>query len=480
MFRIKLDAPDDFDGWRHAVKRLVLAGISEADVSWETSVEPSSLFDGPGLSELPAPSGELRVNREFPDLARLVVCHAEARRFALLHRILRRLGSEPDLLKIASDPDVHEAQALAKRVRRERHKMHAFVRFREVEDAEGSRFVAWFEPDHHVVRLSAAFFVERFASMKWSILTPRICAHWDLKDLTFSAGAQCADAPDGDCLEEAWRVYYANIFNPARLKIAAMKREMPVRFWRNLPESTLIAPLVASAAARESALIQDAPTNEPVRAPRILRRLEMARQTETPVEGTMDDLQRRIAACRECPLWEPATQAVLGEGPREARIMFVGEQPGDREDIEGHPFVGPAGQVFDRALAAAQIDRGTTYVTNAVKHFKYEPRGKRRIHKAPNRLEIDTCGHWLRDEISLVKPRIIVAMGATALRSVTGRTLGIAASRGRILSSPLAEALLVTVHPSYILRLPDRAAQGAEFDRFVEDLSLAQHHLRSL
>jgi DNA polymerase len=366
---------------------------------------------------------------------------------------------------------------MARNVRRERHKMHAFVRFREIEDADGAHFVAWFEPDHHVVRLSAPFFVDRFASMRWSILTPEICAHWDGRTLAFGPGAQRCDAPSADSLEDTWRTYYTNIFNPARLKIGAMKREMPVRYWQNLPESELIAPLIRSASTREQGLIEQPPTPEPARAPRILRRLEDSRKRPAPAQGTLAELKQQLDACRLCPLWEPATQAVCGEGPALARIMVVGEQPGDREDIEGRPFIGPAGQLFDRAIAAAGVDRGTLYVTNAVKHFKYEPRGKRRLHKSPNTMEIETCRHWLQQEIALIRPSLTIAMGASALRSLVGRALPVQQVRGRILQSSLAGDVLATVHPSYLLRLPDEQSREREFARFVEDLAKAAGHL---
>lgn len=156
--------------------------------------------------------------------------------------------------------------------------------------------------------------------------------------------------------------------------------------------------------------------------------------------------------------------------------MVVGEQPGDREDIDGKPFVGPAGQLLDRAMATAGIDRGTVYVTNAVKHFKYEPRGKRRLHKAPTAMEIETCSHWLRQEVSLVRPRLIIAMGASALRSLVGRPLPVQQVRGTLVPSRFEGAVLATVHPSYLLRLPDDRVREREYARFVQDLRHAAEH----
>jgi len=182
--------------------------------------------------------------------------------------------------------------------------------------------------------------------------------------------------------------------------------------------------------------------------------------------------------CTRCPLYTPATQPVFGEGPVDAALMFVGEQPGDQEDLAGRPFVGPAGQVFDRALAEAGIDRARTYVTNAVKHFKFEPRGKRRIHSKPGTGEIEACRWWIEQEQMLVKPRMTVALGATAARSLFGRVMTIGRERGRMLELPDdGGAAWITVHPSYLLRLPDESKQAEEYARFVEDLRGAAAHV---
>jgi DNA polymerase len=192
---------------------------------------------------------------------------------------------------------------------------------------------------------------------------------------------------------------------------------------------------------------------------------------------TLPTLYAEANRCRRCPLHGPATQLVFGEGPSSARLMFVGEQPGDQEDRSGRPFVGPAGQIFDAALTQAGLDRTQSYVTNAVKHFKFRPEGKRRIHERPNVGEINHCRWWLKREIELVKPDLIVALGATAARSLTGRALPITASRGQIFESLEGVPVLVTIHPSYLLRLPDPEATERERVRFVEDLKSTQSHV---
>jgi uracil-DNA glycosylase family protein len=184
----------------------------------------------------------------------------------------------------------------------------------------------------------------------------------------------------------------------------------------------------------------------------------------------LDSLRRGAASCRACPLWKNATQTVFGEGPPNAEIMLVGEQPGDREDIQGRPFVGPAGLLLDRALAEAGVDRRRVYVTNAVKHFKFEPRGKRRLHKRPNASEIKICRRWLLDEIEAVGPRLIVALGVTAAQSLAGRAIPIQSNRGAVLDLANGLRVLVTIHPSALLRLQDEKDKRSGYASFVNDL----------
>jgi uracil-DNA glycosylase len=188
----------------------------------------------------------------------------------------------------------------------------------------------------------------------------------------------------------------------------------------------------------------------------------------------LDSLRREAATCRACPLWEHATQTVFGEGPPDAEIMLVGEQPGDREDREGRPFVGPVGVLLDRALAEAGVDRGRIYVTNAVKHFKFEPRGKRRLHKRPNASEIKICRHWLLDEIEAIRPRLVVALGATAAQGLAGRAIPVGANRGAVLDVSNGLRVFITIHPSALLRLEDEEDKRSGYASFVNDLRSAE------
>jgi len=460
---VLLAEPSDFDAWRNHARALIAMGVSPGGVVW--SVGEGTLFPADDRSEAVATSPAFTVPPRFIALARDVVCHRNAERFALLYRLLWRLRHEgAQILGDAFDRDVARADKMAKAVRREEHHMHAFVRFREVATDNGSSYVAWFEPEHHVLARAAPFFVRRFSGMRWSILTPTRSAHWDGGALFFGPGARRSDAPVEDALEETWRAYYRSIFNPARLNPVRMRAELPRRYWRDLPEAREIRPLIADAITRHEAMLAAGPTSA------VERRGYSAPAEAVPPEGTLAALRLAAATCRACPLHAGATQTVFGEGPIDAEVMLVGEQPGDSEDLEGRPFVGPAGQLLDRALAEAGLDRRRLYVTGAVKHFKYLVRGKRRIHQRPNAGEIDRCRWWLDQERALVKPRLVVAMGASAARGVLGRAVPVTRARGRFVPLGDGSDMLVTVHPSYLLRLPDASARELEYARFIEDL----------
>jgi uracil-DNA glycosylase len=465
---VRLASEVDFAGWREAARSLRIRNVDPSAVLWTVEGKPGL------LPETVAPAaGALSVPRAFVDLARSVVLHRSDERFALLYRLLWRLQAEPNLLHVRSDPDVHRARALERQVSTAIHKMHAFVRFRETTDPDGvERYVAWFEPAHRVTEAAAPFFVGRFANMRFSILTPDACAHWDTQALTFTPGADRADAPAEDALEDYWRTYYASIFNPARLKVKAMQKEMPKSYWRNLPEAALIPELIAKAESRTDAMIAKAPT-EPDR--RIVRAAQRASR-DAPFDGqaptTLEEVWAGVSACRRCDLWRCGA-GVAGEGPKTARLMFVGEQPGDQEEQAGKPFVGPAGKVLDKALAEAGVPRKEAFVTNAVKHFKHELRGKKRLHRTPDGGEVQACRWWLDNERRIVRPRVIVALGATAALSVFGKPTPIGKFRQQAIQLPDQAQGVVTYHPSYLLRVPDAEAKAKGYAMFVEDLKFA-------
>ena len=456
MRRVELKPFADLDGFRCAVRTLIAADVAPDQVIWTT--EAGDLFAAAPVAD----AAPVALPREIAALIQAVVCHSDPARYALLYTLIWRVrAGEKALLEIGSDPLVHKLAMMRKAVGRDIHKMHAFLRFRRVEDEAGERFLAWFEPEHFIVEAAAPFFAERFPSMHWSILTPVGSAHWDQHKLSFGPPASRAEAPESDAVEGAWTAYYESTFNPARVNPDLMRQHMPKKYWRNLPETRGAAEMIRSAGSRVQTMIEEAPAMPRKRDPE----KAVAKMAEQEPQ-TLDALNKIIKAAP--PLVPGATQAVLGEGPIGAAIAFVGEQPGDQEDLQGRPFVGPAGQLLDAALAEAGIDRKRAYVTNAVKHFKYEQRGKRRLHKSPTAGEVRHYRWWLMKELELVHPRLVVALGATAVLALAGKPLPIARNRG-----PYAFAGdlpgFITVHPSFLLRAPeeDKAAERA---KFVADL----------
>lgn len=458
---IDMPEPDDFAYWRDRARILIQCGIAPEQVAWTEPGGSGDLFahsrgDGPGnmLPDAPTDAPVPRANRRFVQLAKNASLHFDSQRFALLYRLLWRLQANPRTMEDKADADVRQIEDWDKQVRRDSHKMHAFVRFRLVEsDAVeiDDRYVAWFEPDHHIVRANAGFFVRRFANMQWSILTPRGCLHWNGQVVEEGPPAERSDSLSGDPMEDLWRKYYASIFNPARLKVGAMLKEMPKKYWKNMPEASLIPELVAGAQSRESQMVNAG-------APSFDERPE-----------TLTAVEKAISICRKCPIGEQDNHAVMGEGPQDAPLMIVGEQPGDQEDQGGRPFIGPAGQLLDRHLQQVGIDRSAAYLTNTVKHFKYVQRGKRRIHQSPNAKEIDTCRWWVEAERAIVKPKLVLAMGASAARGMLGKTVSITRARGKPMLLEDGSELWITAHPSYLLRLEGEARKVQE-ELFDADL----------
>lgn len=466
-----------FEAWRDAARGLVTEGVPPDGVAWIDAVAPEQgLLPGLQVEETgaavpePSPAGRLRIPRRFVELARAVACHRDPQRWDLLYRVLWRLTrGEPHLLEVEVDDDVRRLVLLEKAVRRDSHKMKAFVRFRRIVDGDenepAERWIAWHRPDHRIVEAVASFFAERFGSLRWSILTPDTCVHWDGEALTFSPGLPRAAAPAEDELEDLWRTYYGAIFNPARLKLKAMRAEMPLRHWSTLPETRIIPDLLRAASGRVETMIASA--QRPV-----------ANDFMPPGDPDLPALAAAAQGCGACSLCEFATQAVFGEGPMRATAMFVGEQPGDQEDLAGRPFVGPAGQVLEEGLAAAGLAREDLYLTNAVKHFKWEPRGKRRIHRTPTLGEVTACRPWLEEEVARVRPRVIVALGGTAASALLGPSVRLRDVRGRVLTDTRwAPSLLVTTHPSSVLRTPEGPARDEAQRRFQEDLRKAAEEI---
>jgi uracil-DNA glycosylase len=255
-----VDPGNHFDSWRTVARDLIERGVHPDEVLWE---KDQGLFSSCIVREEP-PALPVKVPKDFIELAKTAACHSDPTRWGLLYRLLWRItrGGEKQLLSVSCDPDVSKVLNFEKNVRREIHKLHAFVRFKEVPSAEGSgreRYAAWFEPEHFIIELGAPFFRKRFATMDWSILSPKGCAHWDGEDLCFTPGIGENPLAQPDATESAWLTYYRSIFNPARLKVNAMQSEMPKRYWKNLPEAALIQELVSESKGRVSRMLQETP-----------------------------------------------------------------------------------------------------------------------------------------------------------------------------------------------------------------------------
>jgi len=483
MQTVTLEGRGEFAEWRDAARHLLGRAVAPHAVRWQLSGQGEDLFADVVAAE-PAEGGasDVAVPKSFIEAAEAAICHSDPQRFSLLYRILWRLQEDRKLLQVTSDADVAQLVRLVKNVRRDSHKMKAFVRFREVEAMQAGRrrFVAWFEPEHFIVARTAGFFQRRFTDMDWLIATPKGSAAWNGDEL--KTALEPASRPEAeDETDELWRTYFANIFNPARVKIRAMQSEMPKKYWKNMPEASLIPDLIAGAERR----VQEMAAREASQPPAFHERLQAQwRGQEDGVElaglPPLKRLREEAAGCTRCPLHCHATQTVFGEGPADAAIMFVGEQPGDVEDLAGRPFIGPAGKVFDEAAAAAGIDRRQIYVTNAVKHFKYERRGKRRIHMRPDAGEVAHCRWWVAKEIEIIRPQIVVALGATAYLSLTGESRPIAEVRGMPIPMQEGRMLLVTTHPAAILRMPDEDVKVRSLEAFRSDMQGVRRLLDTL
>jgi uracil-DNA glycosylase family protein len=424
MQRIVLRSETDWEGWRRATRRLVLAGVEPEALTWSVGGETASL---------PEPTGSFHVPRALVSLASLAIQARDADRFGLLYGLVWRVNAGEKLLEDDTDSDLSLVRRMALSVRADAHRMRTNMRFLAVPEDGGTRFLGWFDPAHFVLPANAQLIVRRFPDLALSIVTPDGAAHWDKSSLLFGSGLRHAE--DDEALQAWWERHRDMLLEQATDDVSVPEAE-------SLDEAPR-------------------PPDRPALGPVVLH---------TRPDPALLRSAKDASSCRRCPLYEPATQTVFGEGPADAAVMFVGEQPGDQEDTIGRPFVGPAGQIMDRAMEEAGIDRRTVYVTNAVKHFKFTPRGKRRIHQTPEAPEIQACGFWLDVERAHVRPRLVVAMGGSAARAVLRRTVTIGRERGRPIQMPDGQTAFVTVHPSFLLRMPDAAAKAREYAAFVQDL----------
>lgn len=448
---------DDFSQWREQARALLSNHITPLEVSWTAASQPS-LFGDVALPPVNAREQPL-VSKAFLTLARTITCHRDLRKWELLYQLLFRLThGEKHLLSISTDPLMLALVRMQQAIRRDAHKAKAFVRFREVNEGDVPHYIAWHQPDHFILPLVAPFFSRRFATMRWTILTPDQSVAWNGEALAYGPGVGAEHAPEEDALEDLWRDYYRATFNPARIKLKMMRREMPVRYWKTLPETGIIPDMLREA---------------PERVAKMLAHTEGQTRSAAdfiPPTQTLPELATAAKACQGCELHHTATQTVFGVGPTDARIMLVGEQPGDEEDRTGTPFIGPAGQLLDEALQHAGLSRESLYITNAVKHFRFLYKDSFRQHQSPSRYHVQACKPWLTAEIAAIKPKLILCLGNTAARALISPNFVMRDGRG----VPLGEAptLLATYHPSALLRLPETARAKAK-EEFMTDLRCA-------
>ena len=456
----------DFESWRKVARPYLEADILPQDIIWSEENHPQSELFLSSESK-PVSSKDTRrilISAEVIKKAKTASFNRDQKKWALFYRIFYRMShGEPKLPSFFTDSDVQLLESMAHSVRKDLHKMHAFVRFRETQDESGEkRFVAWYRPDHPLLKLGAPFFERRFPAMNWSIFTEDESAHWDQKKLTFGPGISQSQCPNPDDVEALWKTYYAATFNPARIKLKTMQKEMPTRYWKTLPETEQIPKLLADAPERLKTFYENQPENTSQWLPK--------------TQADLPNLKIAASQCQACPLHKDATQTVFGEGPVDSQIVLVGEQPGDQEDRQGHPFVGPAGKLLNDALQMAGIDRTKVYVTNAVKHFKWKPvpGSKFRLHQKPSSQEISACNPWLKAELDLLRPKIVVCLGVTAAQAIFGKVVTLKELRGTIHSTARCSQTLVTIHPSAILRMPTQDAKDSEFNSLVRDLKKAR------
>jgi uracil-DNA glycosylase family protein len=422
----------DWIGWRGAARGFLLAGVEPAALTWTTG--------GGGGDPVPAIEGGFTLPRGLVGLLAQAFQAREPERFGLLYTLVWRAHHGGFSVGDDTDPDGRIARRWAHAVRADAHRMRTHLRFAPVTCREEARFLGWYQPDHFVLESNARLMARRDPASRFTIVTPDGLAHWDGSALRFGAGLK--DPGDDETLLSWWDAHQETILAAAHdgdgLAEAEDLDEVP-----RAPARPPIGPVVLPA---------------------------------RPVGGS---LAWAAQGCERCALHGPATQTVSGEGPRGARVMFIGEQPGDQEDIIGRPFVGPAGQLLDEALEAAGIDRRLIYITNAVKHFKFVTRGRRRVHQSPSSAEIEICRFWLDAERDAVKPALIVLMGGSAGRAVLGRPVAVMRERGRPFALPDGTAAIVTVHPSFLLRVPDEVSRAREHAAFVRDLIVVQSLISS-
>ena len=457
-------AINSFSDWRMVAKKSILQNIPPQEIIWQPREHAqTNLLSAVTPEIIPTvTSKSFSVSKNFLELAHFVACHKDPHRWDKLYRALWRIThGEKYLLQIKSDILVNQLFLYYKAVRRDAHKMKAFVRFKLHEENGQDYYIAWHKPDHNIMRLVAPFFQRRFSVMRWTIMTPGETASWDGEELIFSDGVPNNINNIEDQLENLWCTYYRAIFNPARVKIQAMKNEMPIRFWHSLPEAAIIP-----------RILQEAPQ----RVAKMLKEQEgsiISAKDFIPKEKTLSALKKAASECQGCPIYQCARQTVFGRGDEAAKIMIVGEQPGLQEDIAGVPFVGPAGKILREELKTLSVDPETIYLTNAVKHFKNTLSSGKQLHRSPDIKEVNACKPWLKAEIELVQPKVILCLGAIPSKALIDPGFKVTQQHGNWQPFSASQIIAGTYHPAAILRAPTEEMRHNIMSVFKNDLKQA-------
>ncbi|CDY78246.1 Uracil-DNA glycosylase, putative family 6 [Caballeronia glathei] len=465
-----------FAAWRGAARDLLAQGVAPDGLLWRESPESATVFGtvdalpaGPGA---PAP---VKIAREFLAMLETAACFRARDRWPFLYRALWRWTQGDRAVASPGDPDGRRLHEMIDAVRAEESDMQRFLRFRHRDPSLGPpEFISWFEPVHDLLEHAALGFATRMGNATWMIATPHGAAFWDGALLRVDRMsepepkptelASTGEAVSGDAIEALWLAYYESTFDPARANAAEMASHMPVRYWKSRPGDPSDPALIARAdpGARRDRRLRNVPPE-----------MEVAIDMEPHDGPSMKKAPASLAACKRCALWRNATQPVPGAGPANARIMLVGEQPGDQEDLAGRPFVGPAGRLLDEAIGEAQLQREALYLTNAMKHFKWELQGKERLQQQPAQREREACRYWLDEELARIAPRVVVALGATALKSLTGHRTALSEYLGKTIEHK-GRLIVPTYHPSYALRVIDPGIRDEVFGTIVEALVFAR------
>jgi DNA polymerase len=472
-----------FAAWRSEARARHKVGAPTPDVPWRETDASATVF---GSIDPPAPGSvdpnakkPVKVAREFLAMLETAACYRAPDRWPFLYKALWRWTQGDRAIASSDDGDGHRLRRMIESVEAEEREMRSKLRFRHRDSSLGPpEFISWFEPVHDLLEHAAMHFATRMGSATWMIATPHGAAFWDgallrvdrtsepeEKPMDFGDTAMSGEAVSGDAIEALWLAYYESTFAPAQANAAEMASHMPVRYWKSPPN-----------ARTDPALISRAdPYSRRDRHPRnVPPEMEVTINTDLePIKGTLLTEPPSLDACKRCALWRNATQAVPGVGPADARVMLVGEQPGDQEDREGKPFVGAAGTLLDEVLAEAALPRASLYLTNAVKHFKWEAHGEERAHLAPAQREREACRYWLEEELKRIAPKVVVALGATALKALTGHRTALSEYLGKTIEHK-GHIIVPTYHPSYLMRLTDDKVRAEVFGTIVEALVFAQ------